>query len=60
MEFIADSANQYQIDRLEKLQEKELRLSEYKSCDNRENMSKLKIDFGIENLSTLETDVYPK
>ena len=49
-DFIINSANQVLVDRLETLQEKAIRLSEYKSHNNRIDISKLKDAFGIEKL----------
>ena len=49
-DFIIDSANQVLVDNLETLQEKAIRLSEYKSRNDRTDISKLKDMFGIEKL----------
>ena len=51
-DFIVDSALQTVIDKLERLQEKSLRLIEYQSNVNRLSMSNLKSKFKIENLET--------
>ena len=51
-DFIVDSAHQTVIDKLDRLQEKSLRLIEYQTKGNRMDMSNLKLKFKIENLET--------
>ena len=49
-DFVVDSANHVLVNRLDKLQEKALRLAEYKPKAKRKDISKLQLDFKIENL----------
>ena len=49
-DFVVDSANQQLVVRLDKLQEKALRLAEYRSNVKKKEMSILKSDFNIEDL----------
>ena len=51
-DFIVDTANQIFINKLDKLQEKAMRLAEYRSYENRQDISKLKEFFGLEKLET--------
>ena len=47
-----DSSNQGNIDQLEKLQEKGLRLAEYQTSENKKEIPILKCEHGIESLKT--------
>ena len=51
-DFIVDSANQISIQRLDKLQEKAIRLAEYRPYNQRQEISKLMDFFGLEKLET--------
>ena len=50
-DFIVESSSKSHIDKLERLQEKSLRLAEYQSPGKKKDISILKSNFGIENLS---------
>ena len=49
-DFIVDSANRGLVCRLDRLQEKALRLAEYKSNAKKKDISNLQSDFKIEHL----------
>ena len=49
-DFIVELANQGLVVRLVKLQEKAIRLAEYKANNKRKHISILKLDFKIEDL----------
>ena len=51
-DFKVDSANQISIQRLDKLQEKAIRLAEYRPYNQRQEISKLMDFFGLEKLET--------
>ena len=49
-DFVMESANTTNVDKLERFQEKCLQLSEYQAPERRKEMSMLKIKFRIEDL----------
>ena len=64
MDFVVEPSNQTNIDKLEKMQEKGLRLAEFQLPEKKKEMSTLKNVFGIEDPKTrrksLEANVYSK